>query len=147
MQVLDCQEKLVVTLTLGSGAALATEELQLGLACVGSSDGRCPCSCNYATDAGCGCRDLQQALSLRLTKSVLAASYPLTYLQSFNYKPTEIILRPSDNRCRDGDLEENPTCGWYYAGGKKLADSQVRVWVLVWAQPPATVCLLTDCCG
>ena len=69
-----------------------------------SSTGNCPCPCNYATDPTCTCRDLQQPLNLGLTKTPVMGSYPLQYLQSFNYKPYEIIIRPSDLKCYVGAL-------------------------------------------
>lgn len=71
-------------------------------------------------------------------------------VQSFNWKPVEEVVRTS--RCRvsagmalpnastwsitcchaecasallqDGAYEANPTCNWYYQGGKKVPDSQ-----------------------
>jgi hypothetical protein len=93
------------------------------------------------------------------------ATYPMQYLQSFNYKPYEVVVRPSDNNClvssmlhgfqatcvhqlrnearvqvitgaewsisatlyhhvQDGAYEPNPTCGWYWAKGVKVPDSQ-----------------------
>ena len=57
------------------------------LPCSGS--GGCPCSCNYATDSTCQCRDLAQALNVTITKSAVYASYPLIYQQAFNYQPYE----------------------------------------------------------
>ena len=66
------------------------------LLCPCSATGTCPCSCNYATDAGCTCRDLTQAINVQMTKSPVYASYPLTYAQAFNSKPYEqVTLRPS----------------------------------------------------
>ncbi len=59
--------------------------------CPCSATGTCPCSCNYATDAGCTCRDLTQAINVQMTKSPVYASYPLTYAQAFNSKPYEQV--------------------------------------------------------
>jgi hypothetical protein len=89
-----------------------------------SKDGVCPCGCDYASDRDCACRDLARELTVTLVKSRAMASYPLTYLQSFNYKPVEGVVRPGPGRCRDGAYDAAPTCGWYYAGGGKIADSQ-----------------------
>lgn len=58
-----------------------------------SGSGGCPCTCNYATDAGCTCRDLKDTLNVTITKGAVYASYPLIYQQAFNYQPTEV--RPS----------------------------------------------------
>lgn len=55
-----------------------------------SQDGTCPCTCNYAKDSSCTCRDLQQAVNVRLAKSPVYNTYPLTYAQSFNFRPTEV---------------------------------------------------------
>nr|6DBS_A Chain A, Hapless 2 [Chlamydomonas reinhardtii]6DBS_B Chain B, Hapless 2 [Chlamydomonas reinhardtii]6DBS_C Chain C, Hapless 2 [Chlamydomonas reinhardtii] len=120
---LDCQEKVVVTLTVGNGQSLQTEALEFSLSCLNSPDGRCPCSCS-AADPTCACRDLAAPLRVSLTKSPLWASYPLQYLSSFNWKPLEVILRPSNKVCKDGDWEDSPTCGWFSQGGVRVADSQ-----------------------
>ena len=55
-----------------------------------SGSGGCPCTCNYATDSTCQCRDLAQALNVTITKSAVYASYPLIYQQAFNYQPYEV---------------------------------------------------------
>lgn len=57
-------------------------------------------------------------------QSPLWASYPLMYLQSFNYKPYESIVRPGAGKCKDGHYEDTPTCGWYYAMSERVVDSQ-----------------------
>ncbi len=82
---------LFFTLQLDGANGVATEELDFSLSCIGSTDGVCPCTCDYATDASCTCRDLQQTLVVTLTKTPVWASYPLTYLASFNYEPYEVI--------------------------------------------------------
>ncbi len=48
------------------------------------------------------CRDLAAPLRVSLTKSPLWASYPMQYLQSYNWKPYEVVLRPSDKQCKVG---------------------------------------------
>ena len=62
--------------------------MQSCLVCSGS--GGCPCSCNYAVDSGCQCRDLAEALDVTITKTAVYASYPLIYQQAFNYQPYEV---------------------------------------------------------
>ena len=59
------------------------------LACC-SSDGKCPCTCNYASDVGCTCRDLSQTINVTLVKTPVYNTYPLTYVQAFNYAPYEV---------------------------------------------------------
>jgi len=44
-------------------------------------------------------RDLTSPLRLNLTKSPLWATYPLQYLQPFNWKPTEGVVRPGNAIC------------------------------------------------
>lgn len=39
-------------------------------------------------------------MTISLTKSPIWASYPLQYLASYNYKPYEVIVRPSSNQCK-----------------------------------------------
>lgn len=65
-----------------------------------SPSGACPCPCNYAADASCSCRDLAATLTVSLQKGPLWASYPLAYLQAFNYKPHESIVRPGAGQCK-----------------------------------------------
>ena len=121
--VTDCANKMVTALTLEGGQSLATEELQYQLLCV-SEDGKCPCSCDYAKDRGCTCRDLQGSITVSVTKSPVALLYPLTYTKTVNYYPIEKV--EYTNKCRAGALETSPTCGWYYRDGEQVVDSQVR---------------------
>ena len=58
-----------------------------------STDGVCPCTCDYVADASCTCRDLAGAVNVTLSKSAVYASYPLKYVQTFNYKPYEVRRR------------------------------------------------------
>ena len=81
-----------------------------------STDGKCPCTCNYATDAGCTCRDLAQSINVTMTKSPVYATYPLTYVKSFNSKPYEAVIMVGGNNaissCEAGGSSAPPTCGW-----------------------------------
>lgn len=58
------------------------------LQCSGSNG--CPCTCNYATDPTCQCRDLAEAINVTITKSPVYTAYPLTYQQAYNFNPTEV---------------------------------------------------------
>ena len=60
-----------------------------------SQDGVCPCTCDYVADASCTCRNLAGALNITLSKSAVYASYPLQYVQNFNFKPYEVSARCS----------------------------------------------------
>ena len=55
-----------------------------------SATGTCPCSCDYASDSTCTCRDLRQTVNVRLAKSPVYSTYPLTYAQAFNFRPQEV---------------------------------------------------------
>ena len=82
-----------------------------------SPDGECPCTCDYASDASCTCRDVASPLNVTLTKTAATATYPLQYVQSFNAKPYEQIImtggRNAVSSCVDGALAAAPTCGWF----------------------------------
>jgi hypothetical protein len=106
---LACSQKLVLTVAVDASdaAASSSSRIELAVNCVGSPTGACPCPCDYARDAGCGCRDLERgagagagALTLSFAKTPVYAAYPLTYLQSFNWRPTEQIIRPQSSKCR-----------------------------------------------
>ncbi|GLI68375.1 hypothetical protein VaNZ11_012700 [Volvox africanus] len=106
-EAINCKSKLIVTLTVGHGQLVRTEDLEFSLQCVNS----------------CSCRDLQAPMRVSLIKSALWASYSLQYVNSFNWKPYEVINKP-DKRCKDGDNEPSPDCGWYTKNGQKVPDSQ-----------------------
>jgi hypothetical protein len=114
---LNCTTKLVVSLAVDAGSALAgTTRLDASLACAGSPTGACPCPCSRSTDPACACVDLAAPITVTLTKTPAYATYPLTYVKSFNAKPTETIIRtglgfPSLS-CDDGAGSASPTCGW-----------------------------------
>lgn len=137
-------------LTLEGGQSLATESLEYSLACTRqgfrnffhpfdnahpvkqrlnqrclccSEDGVCPCSCDYSQDTSCSCRDLEGVLSVQVTKSAVSLLYPLIYARTVNYAPIEKAVYKQN--CRDGALDDNPTCGWYMLDGQRVADSQV----------------------
>ncbi|CAG9465795.1 unnamed protein product [Pedinophyceae sp. YPF-701] len=126
---IECQEKLIVTVAVENGNTLETEQLEVQLSCVNSPDGQCPCSCNYATDPGCICRDVQDTFTVTLTKSPIYASYPLEYVKSFPGRAIEGIVRTGSGadagQCEAGALSSNPTCGWIYdKDGDRVEGSQ-----------------------
>lgn len=83
----------------------------------------CPCPCDYSRDATCTCRDLAGPVSITVTKSAVSLLYPLTYARTVNYSPIEKAVYKQD--CRDGGLDDTPTCGWYLLDGQRVEDSQV----------------------
>lgn len=114
---LNCTTKLLVTLAVDAGSALTgTTRLDTSLTCTGSPTGACPCPCSAATTPGCTCVDFGSPLSISLTKTPAYLTYPLTYVQSFNAKPAELIIRTGlgfpSLACADGAAAPAPTCGW-----------------------------------
>jgi hypothetical protein len=116
---LNCTTKLVITLAVDAGSSLAgTTQLEASLACAGSPTGACPCPCSRdsGTDPGCRCVDLATPVAITLTKTPAYATYPLTFVKSFNAKPTELIVRTGlgfpSLACDDGATSASPTCGW-----------------------------------
>ncbi|KAK9799370.1 hypothetical protein WJX73_004741 [Symbiochloris irregularis] len=127
--VLTCKQQLVTTIAVTNNGGLATQSLNYQVPCIQSTDGACPCTCNYATDAVCTCRDLAQSINVTLTKTPVYATYPLTYQQAFNYKPYEaVILTGAGNTvhsCSAGALASTPTCGWALDSlGRQIYNSQ-----------------------
>jgi hypothetical protein len=55
-------------------------------------------------------------VAITLTKTPAYATYPLTFVKSFNAKPTELIVRTGlgfpSLACDDGATSASPTCGW-----------------------------------
>lgn len=61
-----------------------------------------------------------------LAQSPLWASYPLMYLQSFNFKPYESIVRPSNGECK--------VCWQAVGDGQQRWQQQGRCCVAAWQQ-------------
>ena len=102
---------LVVTLSVPTGQSTATQSLQTTVSTAADASG-----------SGPG-HQLQQPLSIALTKTPVWAVYPLTYAKSFNAKPYEIVVMTTD--CKDGAYQSDATCGWFSnADGTHVADSQ-----------------------
>nr|BDU46978.1 generative cell specific-1 paralog [Pleodorina starrii] len=123
-----CTSKFVLPLKFPSGRTHDIEQYEFTVECLNSPDGQCPCTCNSFIDEKCSCRDLVSPLRVWLTKSALVASYELAFLQNkFNWKPYEVVMRPNDKVCKDGEFDPNPTCGFYYgpsAAWTPVKDSQ-----------------------
>jgi len=100
---LDCSRRLVVALTVNNGQN-GTETVQATV--------------NYVSDQTTGIttqRELASPLSISLTKTNPIVRYPLTYLQSFNSQPREVIVLHNFGGCQDGNLATSPSCGWAIA--------------------------------
>ena len=86
----NCANRAIALVAIDGDTLGSTSEMQFDLSCVGSSDGSCPCKCNYAEDPDCSCRDLSSAISIRVSRTPVLAEYPLTYFASYNSKVYEV---------------------------------------------------------
>eukprot|EP00887_Chlorella_sp_A99_P005310 scaffold1.g5310.t1 len=105
---LQCTKKIVATVTLENNKLYETEQLRFGLKCLNSPTDECPCPCDYTTDPICKCRDLEQEMIVAATKSSVSVLYPVMVDKLYNGRPYEILR----TKCRDGERDANPTCGW-----------------------------------
>ena len=112
---LECETKVVITLSLtnnqGQVESLSTTTL------------------TEIEDQNGEIRQLSNPWSIKLSKSDVFIRYPLSYIQTFNAKPTEIVVSTDSNMfglngCVD-DPALNPTCGWARdVQGNIIEDSQ-----------------------
>ena len=108
---LDCKNKIVATLSIGSGQNDATEFLEAEL--VSTRD-----------DASGETRVLEEPYKISVTKTPVVVTYPLYYVQTFNSHPTEQVVYVSGS-CSAGGNAEQPTCGWFLNGdGQRVENSQ-----------------------
>lgn len=97
--------------------------LMMQLGC--SEDGACPCSCDYAVDQGCACRDLVGPVLFTMDKSTVHALYPLTFIKNTPLDPYEETVFVDANTCVDGDDAEIPSCNWLSLDNEIQEHSQV----------------------
>ena len=90
---LDCQKKIIVSLALENNHLYQTETLDFTIACINSTDNKCPCTCVYGQDHGCECRDLRRSIAVSVTKTPVFAVYPLSQPRNFNGRPYEVRMR------------------------------------------------------
>ena len=103
---LDCQQQITVALAIASGQ-LGTEELHT---CMDESNEE---------------RELEAPIRLSISKSEAIVRYPVTYLQSFNSAPFEVVTHHGLGGCKDGDQTNAPSCGWVLGtDGARVPDSQ-----------------------
>ncbi|CAI5526353.1 unnamed protein product [Closterium sp. Naga37s-1] len=68
-------------------------------------------------------RRLADPVKITVVKTPVYAVYPLTFLQSFNGRPYEVVVTTTG--CRDGAYDSDPTCGWFlYPDGSRVPNSQ-----------------------
>ena len=104
---MQCENKLVVTLSIENDQETGTESLEATLSSIKSNTSS---------------SQLAYPIKFTVSKSKVKARYPLNYLQDFNSRPQELLIDSTVFSCNDGANSNNPTCGWKY-------DSQhYRIW-------------------
>ena len=104
----DCDQRIVVSLAIAAGQS-GSEEVH---------------TVADASEAS-GERELMDAVRLSIFKTEAVVRYPVTYLQSFNSAPYEVVTHHGLGGCNDGDLASAPSCGWVLASdGSHIQDSQ-----------------------
>jgi Male gamete fusion factor len=107
---MNCEKKLVITMSIEDNQGLGSEALEATLKSVSS---------NNQT------KNLFYPIKIAVSKSKVKARYPLNYIQDFNNKPKELLISRSVFDCSDGGDSSNPTCGWKYdSQGNRIWDSQ-----------------------
>lgn len=102
---LDCAEKIVVSLTLNAGQG-EVESIQAQI--------------DKIVDENGDEHQLGEPVSIMLSKSAVTYVYPLTYLQHFNNKPYEEVIKVnhgflSGQQCEDDHNQQDATCGVQHA--------------------------------
>jgi hypothetical protein len=73
-------------------------------------------------------KNLVTPYTISIKRSMPYLQYPLYYFRDYNSKPVEKQVYVPDviiPQCKDGDLEDHPTCGWVYdSKGTKIPYSQ-----------------------
>ena len=111
---LDCDQRIVVALAVASGQR-GTEVIQTVLDRIET-----PERSREAAE-----RELESPIRISISKTEAVVRYPVTYLQSFNSAPREVVTHHGLGGCNDGNLANAPSCGWVYASdGSRIQDSQ-----------------------
>ena len=114
---LDCDQSIVVSLAIASGQR-GTEEIRTVLGCDEGERVQTP-------NREASTCELEAPIRLSLTKTEAVVRYPVTYLQSFNAAPREVVTHHGLGGCEDGDMSAAPSCGWVLASdGARIQDSQ-----------------------
>jgi hypothetical protein len=106
---LNCTNKLVVTLSVENGKMGDTDYMEAFISEATSDN---------------NLKRLKNPYKITVSKTPVYAEYPVTYVQDFNYRPTEQIIQSDVFSCRDGDLSPDPTCGWVYNNSTIVEYSQ-----------------------
>lgn len=93
---MDCQNKLVITLSVENDQAGDVESMETVIEAVDSDSGQ---------------QKLIYPVKITLEKTKVTARYPLRYRQDFNNRAKELVIFTSVFDCEDGARSNNPTCG------------------------------------
>jgi len=107
---LKCLDKLVLSLSIQNGQLSETEYMDVFISEVDTPENKK--------------ERLQNPFRITISKTPVIAEYPSIYVQDFNFKPVEQIIISDIFSCLDGDLAENPTCGWVINGKNIVSYSQ-----------------------
>lgn len=107
---LFCKTKIVLSLTVQNAELENADYVETTL--------------DQITDKDGNVQKLSYPIKITFSKTPVRVLYPLTYLQDFNWMPKEIIVNSKSTECKDGENDEEPTCGWMYNGKQKIKYSQ-----------------------
>lgn len=99
-----CSKKLVVSLTVPNGQVLGTETVEALLTKVADNTGQGDAAVPTV-------RQLAEPYKITVTKTPVYVVYPLTYIQTFNGRPYELVA--TTKKCDDSSTSSKPTCGWF----------------------------------
>jgi hypothetical protein len=109
---LSCRQRLVTSFTIAGNQAISLQ------AAINSA----------TTSVNAQTKNLVTPYSISIKRSMPYLLYPLYYFRDYNSKPVEKQVYVPDviiPQCKDGDLEDFPTCGWSYdSKGVKIPYSQ-----------------------
>ncbi|CAI5522062.1 unnamed protein product, partial [Closterium sp. Naga37s-1] len=124
-----CRKKIVISLAVSNGhvgpCAIHSFKVTPLLGDVSNGAKSVKCSEEDRLVPCCLQRSLEGGKAREAVKTPVYAVYPLTFLQSFNGRPYEVVVTTMG--CRDGAYDSNPTCGWFlYPDGSRVPNSQVN---------------------
>lgn len=110
---MNCIQKIIVSLSIDNSKSADTDYLEAFITEV--EDNKINLSSNldklnYLFDQNP--KKLENPIRINISKSPVYIEYPSIYFQTFNFNPTEQVIISSVFGCEDGDLAQNPTCGW-----------------------------------
>ncbi|CAM6100529.1 unnamed protein product [Calypogeia fissa] len=106
---LQCLQKLLLQLLIINGKSTRSDTVETFV--------------THAQESNGASKALDVPYRITIYQSDVYAQYPITYIQSFNENPHEVVISSFD--CQDGHKDHSPDCGWpYNTDGEKVKDSQ-----------------------